>query len=247
MQLSEGDVRMDFTAICDPRWRLVAKEYLLARMLPGHELVAGLPRAYRIPLALRSCKRGLAELTGWLNWLTASGAGSLSQVSQQHCDRYLHHRRARRDRGGTELGSVDESVARLAAAVVIELALSGELFTADAYAPASGPGMAGRRPGWPGCARPKATRPRWCARRSCSRCSPQPSTWQAPSVPVSRRSASRSAGSALPPAGTGPAPQTSPRSSAGAVATASRWRQRRSTWRGPGSPAAGIRTTRCSE
>ena len=126
---------MDFTAICDPRWRLVAKEYLLARMLPGHELVAVLPHAYRIPLALRSCKRRLAELTGWLNWLTASSAGSLSQVSQQHCDRYLHHRRARRDRSGAVLGSVDESVARLAAAVVIELALYGELFTADAYAP----------------------------------------------------------------------------------------------------------------
>ena len=74
---------MDFTAICDPRWRLVAKEYLLARMLPGHELVAVLPHAYRIPLALRSCKRRLAELTGWLNWLTASGVGSLSQVSQR--------------------------------------------------------------------------------------------------------------------------------------------------------------------
>ena len=135
VQLSEGDVRMDFTAICDPRWRLVAKEYLLARMLPGHELVAVLPHAYRIPLALRSCKRRLAELTGWLNWLTASGAGSLSQVSQQHCDRYLHHRRARRDRSGAVLGSVDESVVRLAAAVVIELALYGELFTAGAYAP----------------------------------------------------------------------------------------------------------------
>ena len=33
------------------------------------------------------------------------------------------------------LGSVDESVVRLAAAVVIELALYGELFTAGAYAP----------------------------------------------------------------------------------------------------------------
>ena len=40
-----------------------------------------------------------------------------------------------RDRDGTELGSAGEPVARLAAAVVIELALYGELFTADAYAP----------------------------------------------------------------------------------------------------------------
>ena len=135
VQLSEGDVRMDFTAVCDPRWRLLAKEYLLARLLPRHELVAVLPHAYRIPLALRSCKRRLAELAAWLNWLTASGVASLPQVSQQHCDRYLQHRRARRDRGGAVLGSVEESVVRLAAAVVIELALYRELFTADAYAP----------------------------------------------------------------------------------------------------------------
>jgi hypothetical protein len=135
VQLSEGDVRMNFTAVRDPRWRLLAKEYLLARLVPGHELVAVLPHAYRIPLTLRSCKRRLAELATWLNWLTACGVGSLPQVSQQHCDRYLHHRRARWDHGGAALGSVEESVVRLAAAVVIELALYRELFTADAYAP----------------------------------------------------------------------------------------------------------------
>ena len=183
-------------------------------MLPGHELVAGLPHAYRIPLALRSCKRRLAELTGWLNWLTASGAGSLSQVSQQHCDRYLHHRRARRDRNGTELGSVDESVVRLAAAVVIELALYGELFTADAYAP-------GFRP-WDG------------------RSSARVAGMRAPEgnkTPVVRQEVLQPMLAAAlylagtigprvaalgehvrrhrtPPAGTGPAPQTSPRSSA---------------------------------
>lgn len=250
VQLSEGDVRMDFTAVCDPRWRLLAKEYLLARMVPGHELVAVLPHAYRIPLALRSCKRRLAELAelaGWLNWLTADGVGSLPQVSQQHCDRYLHHRRARRDRDGAVLGSVEESVVRLAAAVIIELALYRELFTAGAYAPGFRP-WDGRSPTRvAGMRTPEGNKTRSSARRSRSRRSPRLSTCQAPSGPASWRSASGSAGSAPPPAATGPAPETSPRSPAATIATDSRWRPPRPTSSRPGSPAAGIRTTRCSE
>jgi hypothetical protein len=145
VQLREPDVRMDFTTVCDLRWRLLARQYLLARLVPGHELVAVLPHACRFPLALRSCKRRLAELARWLNWLTACGAGSLPQVSQQHCDRYLQHRRVRRDNGGAVLGGIDEPVVRLSAAVVIELALYGELFTTDACTPGFRP-WAGRSP-----------------------------------------------------------------------------------------------------
>ena len=47
-----GQTRMDFTAISDPRWRLAAKEYLLARLAPGHPEVRILPRAFRVPLTL---------------------------------------------------------------------------------------------------------------------------------------------------------------------------------------------------
>ena len=39
--------RFDFTAITDPRWRLVAKELMLAMLAPRHPAVAPLPRAYR--------------------------------------------------------------------------------------------------------------------------------------------------------------------------------------------------------
>ena len=55
VQLRTSDVRMDFTTVADPNWRLLAREYLLARMIPGHERVAVLPHAYRFPLTLRSC------------------------------------------------------------------------------------------------------------------------------------------------------------------------------------------------
>ena len=44
-----GQTRLDFTAISDPRWRLAAKEYLFARLAPGHPEIAVLPRAFRVP------------------------------------------------------------------------------------------------------------------------------------------------------------------------------------------------------
>ena len=44
--------RFDFAAIGDPRWRLVAKELIVALLAPRHEAVAPLPRAYRTPAHL---------------------------------------------------------------------------------------------------------------------------------------------------------------------------------------------------
>ncbi len=128
-----GQTRMDFTAISDPRWRLAAKEYLLARLAPGHPEVRTLPRAFRVPLTLSSCSRRLAETTRWMNWLTAQRITSLGEVSQDDCDRYLAERCLRKDRAGAVTGTLDESVARVAAAAIIELAHYRELLTADRY------------------------------------------------------------------------------------------------------------------
>ena len=50
--------RFDFTTITDPRWRLVAKELILALLAPRHDAVVRLPRAYRTPLHLSSCSTG---------------------------------------------------------------------------------------------------------------------------------------------------------------------------------------------
>ena len=125
--------RMDFTAISDPRWRLTAKEYLFARLAPGHPEVAVLPRAFRVPLTLSSCIRRLAETTRWMNWLTALRVPSLGDVTQDHCDRYLAGRRLRTDAAGTVIGTLEASVARVAAAAIIELASYGELLSADRY------------------------------------------------------------------------------------------------------------------
>jgi integrase len=125
--------RLDFTAISDPRWRLAAKEYLFARLAPGHPEVAVLPRAFRVPLTLPSCLKRLAETARWMNWLTAQRVPSLGDVTQDHCDRYLAERHLRRDTAGTVIGTLEASVARVAAAVIIELASYGELLSADRY------------------------------------------------------------------------------------------------------------------
>ena len=54
-------------------------------------------------------------------------------MTQDDCDRYLTGRRQRKDRAGAVIGTLDESVARVAAAVIIELACYRELLTADRY------------------------------------------------------------------------------------------------------------------
>ncbi len=125
--------RLDFTAISDPRWRLAAKEYLFARLAPGHPEVAVLPNAFRVPLTLSSCLKRLAETTRWMNWLAAQRVPSLGDATQDHCDRYLAERRLRRDAAGTAIGPLEASAARVAAAVIIELASYGQLLSADRY------------------------------------------------------------------------------------------------------------------
>ena len=61
---------LDFTQIANPRWRLVARQYLIARMAPGHPAVATLPHAIRSPLNPNSLWTALKHLTGWFNHLT---------------------------------------------------------------------------------------------------------------------------------------------------------------------------------
>src|SRR5208282_1466681 len=75
-----------------------------------------------------------AEVATWLNWLTGQRITSLGQVTQDHCDRYLIERRRRKDTAGTVIGALEDASLRLPAAVVIELAGYGELFTTDRYA-----------------------------------------------------------------------------------------------------------------
>lgn len=129
MQLSNR--RFDFTAISDPRWRLVTKELILALLAPRHEAVAGLPRALRTPLHLNTCQGRLAELSRWFDWLTARGVASLDDIDSGCCDAYLAHRRYVRDEAGVVVGDRSPALRRTVAQTVVDLLNYRELFTAD--------------------------------------------------------------------------------------------------------------------
>ncbi|MFE2729317.1 site-specific integrase [Kitasatospora sp. NPDC059327] len=131
VQLALCTRRFDFTAITDPRWRLVAKELVLAMLAPGHPAVAPLPRAHRTALHLRSCAGRLDELTRFFHWLGERGVPSLQQVDTQICEAYLAHRRYVRDERGTVVGENSPGTRRAAAQVAVDLVNYSELFSAD--------------------------------------------------------------------------------------------------------------------
>ncbi|MEV6228040.1 hypothetical protein AB0L88_09250 [Saccharopolyspora shandongensis] len=130
-QMSRRERRFDFTLITDPRWRLVAKELVMALLAPRHPVVAPLPRAYRTALHLRTCAHRLNELTRFFRWLHERGLTCLGQMDTACCEAYLAHRRYVLDEHGTVVGSQGPSVRRSAALVPIDLVNYRELFTAD--------------------------------------------------------------------------------------------------------------------
>jgi hypothetical protein len=132
-QVKRSQVLFEFAAIANPAWQLVARELMIALLSPGQERVLALPRARRTPANVRTSKDRLYYLTFWLQWLTGQGVTSLRQVTQEHCDRYLQHRRALRPTTNTVMHEV---------LAIKDLARYRELFTADAYPPGFMP--------WPG-------------------------------------------------------------------------------------------------
>jgi hypothetical protein len=80
---------LDFTMITNPRWRWVAREYLMARLAPRHPAVATLPQAFRTPINPHSLWADLHLLADWFNHLTDLGISYLADVAQHHCQAYL--------------------------------------------------------------------------------------------------------------------------------------------------------------
>ena len=130
VDMSLANRRLDFSAIADPHWRLVAKELVLAMLAPRHPAVATLPRAYRTPLHLRSCIGRLEEAIRFFGWLRRRGISDLAQIGTQDCEAYLAFRRYLTDEDGTVVGEQSPSVRRAAAQVVVDLVNYRELFTA---------------------------------------------------------------------------------------------------------------------
>jgi hypothetical protein len=127
VQLWAATLVFDFTTIRHLPWRWVARELMIGLLAPGDDRVAVLPLAYRDALAPHTCRGRLLVLTGWLNWLTEQGVTSLGQVTQHHCDRYLHHHRSR---------GLHASSLMAVALAVKDLARYGPLLTVDRYNPA---------------------------------------------------------------------------------------------------------------
>lgn len=126
--------RLDFTRIRNPRWRVVAKEYLLALMTPGHEHVRVLPHAYRVMRSFPTCHRRLRDLGTWLNWLTGEGASSLGEVTDHHCQAFRfrceHTAHDRAQASGKPAAKLTVSLVT----TITDLAFYGELFSTDRYA-----------------------------------------------------------------------------------------------------------------
>ncbi|GGN36056.1 integrase [Streptomyces kronopolitis] len=138
-QLSGGQLIWDFTKINNSRWRLVAKELMIAYCAPAHPAVAQLPHAYRTPRALATTGRVRGLLFPWLNWLTSQGIASLREVTQEHCQRYLAVRSTIRDKHGRRLRAASPSQQRAVVTAVMDLAFYSDLFTNDRYHPSFRP------------------------------------------------------------------------------------------------------------
>jgi hypothetical protein len=131
VQMALANRRFDFTAILDTRWRLLAKELILAMLAPRHEVVASLPRAYRTPVHVNTASGRLQELTRWLNWLTQRDIDNLGEVDDDCCRAYLAHRRYARDEHGIQISEHSPATRRAAVQVIIDLLNHGELFSTD--------------------------------------------------------------------------------------------------------------------
>ncbi|RSM72907.1 hypothetical protein DL991_32420 [Amycolatopsis sp. WAC 01375] len=130
-QMAKVSRRFNFTAITNTRWRVVAKEQVLALLAPQHAAVMPLPRAYRTPLHLLTASGRLAELTRFLNWLTDQDVTSLGNVNTDHCEAYLAYRRDRLDENGQVVGERSPATRRAAAQTVVDLVNHRELFSVD--------------------------------------------------------------------------------------------------------------------
>lgn len=122
--------RWNLGAIRNPLWRVVAKEYLVALLVPAHEAVCDLPAAFRVARTVPGCVNKSYELIRWFNWLTEQGVTELGQVTEHLCEVYVAERRW--DRDGERVVE-RRSAVNQAVQVISGLVQYHDLFTADRF------------------------------------------------------------------------------------------------------------------
>jgi integrase len=116
-------LRVDWSTIADPVWRLCAKEVGLGLLQPRIGIEHRLAEARRRPLAPH-CLNGLvARWRSWFRWLEAHGIRRLDEVSQAHCDAWLVER----------LSQTGRSTVAAEVRAIRRFADYGPLLSADRY------------------------------------------------------------------------------------------------------------------
>ena len=123
IQVNPGELDWDFTEIPRPYWRLRVREFWSRS---AHRTMSGSPACpgRREPLSLRTCAQRRFFAVAWLRWLAGNGVQYLEEVTQEHCDRWLHQRRGE----DAAASSMSNEVT-----AIKDLARYTELFTADRY------------------------------------------------------------------------------------------------------------------
>lgn len=86
-------LRVDWTSVEHPVWRLCAKELGLALLQPAVGLDRRLADARRLPLPPHNLGHHLNRWRAWFDWLALHGVAHLAEVTQAHCDVWLAGRR----------------------------------------------------------------------------------------------------------------------------------------------------------
>ena len=82
-------VRVDWSGITQPVWRLCAKEVAIGLLQPLVGLEHRIPRARRSPLPVQDLRPHVNMWKAWFGWLNEHGVDRLADVTQAHCDAWL--------------------------------------------------------------------------------------------------------------------------------------------------------------
>ncbi|CAO0837349.1 integrase [Streptomyces microflavus] len=131
--IKQHELTWNFFKIVNPKWRVVAKEILVALLAPQHDRVLECALALRKNRSPRTCNRFLRQFTAWFNWLTANGVASLAEVTQEHCDRFAAEAQWYIPKPGAAPVQAEPETLAESVRVVQLITLYGDLLSTDSY------------------------------------------------------------------------------------------------------------------